>query len=405
MRRIPYSAAAASCKATVCRRPSRQDDRPLPRSGAAPGRTILLVAEVIRIDPDRIDHDAIERAGAILRDGGLVAFPTETVYGLGCNALDERAVQRLFEAKGRPSDDPLIVHVARHWPLTRIVAESAAPAVERIARLHWPGPLTIVAPRASAIAPAVTAGLDTVGVRCPAHPVAAALIEAAGVPVAAPSANRFGYISPTSAEHVLDGLGDRCDLVIDGGRTQHGIESTVAALEGSELVVLRHGAVTLETLHASLGDSLRVRAADQSDHDTRSPGRQRRHYSPRTPTIAVRRSALGAAVPGAPANSREVLYLGYDDRRPELPAGWTFRSLGRVADLDRVAFNLYDSLRRHDSAQGNRDWARGDRVILAELTEAPGLGRAIDDRLVRAAGGRVVSTSSELAEALARPGG
>jgi len=352
-----------------------------------------VLTQVVRIDPHRIDVAAISRAGEILRDGGLVAFPTETVYGLGCNALDERAVERVFQAKGRPADDPLIVHVASGWPLTGVVDGSASALVAQVGRLHWPGPLTLVAPRSPAIAPAVSAGLGTVGVRCPAHPIAAALIEAAGVPVAAPSANRFGYVSPTSAEHVLDGLDGRLEMVIDGGRTTHGIESTVAALEAGELVVLRHGAVTLEALQQSLDGVVRVRAADRHEQDARAPGHQRRHYSPRSPTIALRASALTSSLPESLTTRTGIVYLGYEDRRPGLPAGWRFESLGRIADVEGIAFDLYDRLRRHDAPHAGE-------FILAELTEVAGLGLAIDDRLVRAGGGRVASTALQLEEAL-----
>ncbi|MGH7647660.1 MAG: L-threonylcarbamoyladenylate synthase, partial [Gemmatimonadaceae bacterium] len=185
----------------------------------------------LTVDPEQPDADIVRRAGDVLRGGGLVAFPTETVYGLGANALDASAVARIFSAKGRPTYDPLIVHVmnvsgaravAREWPDT----------AERLAAVFWPGPLTVVVPKQPFVPDIVTAGLDTVAVRVPSHPVARAILEAAAVPIAAPSANRFTEVSPTRAEHVARTLGDRVDLIIDGGPTTVGIESTVVDVSG-----------------------------------------------------------------------------------------------------------------------------------------------------------------------------
>ena len=210
----------------------------------------VRVTEVIRVDPASPDEDSIARAAAYIRNGRLVAFPTETVYGLGAHALDRDAVRRIFAAKGRPSTDPLIVHVPSFdalAPLTR----NLPPLAAVLARRFWPGPLTMVLPKSALVPDEVTAGLDTVAVRVPAHPVARALILAAGVPVAAPSANLFSRPSPTSAAHVLDNLDGRIDAIIDGGTTTLGVESTVIDLSGPMPTVLRPGAITLAALARS----------------------------------------------------------------------------------------------------------------------------------------------------------
>jgi L-threonylcarbamoyladenylate synthase len=341
----------------------------------------------------RPDPGVIAEAGRALREGQLVAIPTETVYGLGADATDEAAVRRVFAAKGRPADDPLIVHVARSWPLERTLVD-VGELVPTLVDRFWPGPLTIVGTRAPDIAPSVTSGRPSVAVRCPSHPVAAAIIDAADVPVAAPSANRFSYVSPTSADHVLADLGDACDLVIDAGRTTHGIESTVVEVRGDQLVVLRHGAVTAEHLRTAMGSRVEVVEAPATTEPTSSPGRLELHYSPTTPTIATRPGCTGAALAEA-TPGRKVAYLGFVDRPPVLPRGWRFIPLGATDDLEAAAFDLYDLLRNVD-AGGQTD------LLVLELSEVEGLGRAIDDRLGRAAGGLVATTTTELVEAARR---
>ncbi|HSD28827.1 MAG TPA: L-threonylcarbamoyladenylate synthase, partial [Vicinamibacteria bacterium] len=198
------------------------------------------------------DPLAIAEAAAILRRGGLVAFPTETVYGLGADAFNVDAVARIFAAKARPRFDPLIVHLAGAEVLPRVV-RSAPVAASALAARFWPGPLTLILPKADAVPDLVTAGLDTVGVRVPDHPAARALIEAAGAPIAAPSANPFGYVSPTTAVHVAEQLGDRVDAVLDGGPCRVGVESTILSLTSETPVVLRPGGVTREELERALG--------------------------------------------------------------------------------------------------------------------------------------------------------
>src|SRR5262245_44273790 len=241
-----------------------------------------MITEVIRVDAESPEPAAIEAAGKRLRDGELVAFPTETVYGLGVHALDRAAVRRLFEAKGRPANDPLIVHVDALERMRPLVTH--VPGVARqLAARFWPGPLTLVVPRSANVPDEVTAGLGTVAIRVPAHPVARALLTAAGVPVAAPSANLFSRPSPTRASHVLEDLSGRIDLVVDGGATQVGVESTVLDLSGAVPTILRPGAVSLDMLRAIL-----PRVEQRSGHAPAggalpSPGLLERHYSPRAP--------------------------------------------------------------------------------------------------------------------------
>lgn len=339
-----------------------------------------MSAPLLPCPPERLDPAVIERAAATLRDGGLVAIPTETVYGLAANALDAAAVASIFAAKGRPSSDPLIVHIDGLEMAAEVVEGPLPTSAAVLAEAFWPGPLTLVLPRRATVPATVSSGLATVGVRCPAHPVAAAIITAAGTPLAAPSANRFGRISPTRAEHVAAELGDRIDLIVDGGPCEAGVESTVVSFDGDTAIVLRHGAIPLE----AIGAHVAVRAVDSAaDAALASPGHDERHYSPGTPTISV-----GAGFDPRDAEPGEVVYLGYDGDEPDLPAGWRFVALGSRDDLAVVAHGLYDALRRADAAAPAR--------IVVELTGVDGLGRAIDDRLTRAGSSRVVASTDDL---------
>jgi L-threonylcarbamoyladenylate synthase len=213
-----------------------------------------MSARILHVSPGTPEDAPLQQAADLLRAGRLVAFPTETVYGLGAHALDEEAVRKVFEAKGRPPANPLIVHVAGVAE-ARLLAAAWPAAADRLAERFWPGPLTLIVPRMSHIPDMVTAGLGTVALRSPAHPVARALLAAAGIPVAAPSANRFTRISPTTAAHVAKDLGERIDLILDGGPTGVGIESTVLDLSGEVPVLLRPGAVSRQAIEAVIGPS------------------------------------------------------------------------------------------------------------------------------------------------------
>jgi L-threonylcarbamoyladenylate synthase len=348
-------------------------------------------AEILRVDPRRPDPAALERGAALLRAGQLVAFPTETVYGLGANALDPVAVARIFAAKGRPADDPLIVHVGAPEDVEALVA--ALPPVARLlAARFWPGPLTLVLPRGPAVPLSVTAGLDSVAVRMPAHPVALGLIRAAGVPVAAPSANLFTRPSPTRAADVAADLGDRVPLILDAGPTTHGVESTVLDLTVDPPRVLRPGALTLEQLREALPDLAPPAApGEEGPGARRSPGTMFKHYSPRAPLVALdgpdrdRTLAALAADAGAAlrAGQRAGLLLTDEDRaalggllaRP----GVVVAALGPASDLAGQARRLFAALRDLDQA--------GVDCIFCRAPEPAGLGLALRDRLRRAAGG------------------
>jgi len=312
------------------------------------------------------DPSALAEGGRLLRAGGLVVFPTETVYGLGAAAFDAEAVARVFAVKARPSFDPLIVHVAETAELDR-VADSADARARRLAERFWPGPLTLVLPRRSEVPDIVTAGLDTVAVRVPAHPAARALIRHAGVPVAAPSANPFGYVSPTTAAHVAELLGDAVDLVLDGGPCAVGVESTVLSLVGPP-AILRPGGVPREELEAVLGTAIPVAAAAGRPA---SPGRLARHYATRTPL----RILPGPAPALSPGPGRVGLLA-----RHEAPAGGGWAAVEVLSPDGReatAAASLFAALRRLDALSLDS--------IAAEPFPESGLGLAIMDRLRRCA--------------------
>src|SRR5712691_9399033 len=330
-----------------------------PVSVNAPVRTELLVA----------DEAGIRRAADVIRAHGLVAFPTETVYGLGANALSEPAVLRIFEAKDRPRGNPLIVHLAEAAQVATAVTSRAADLAARF----WPGPLTLVLPRAAAVPLVTTGGLDTVAVRVPDHAVARALIEAAGVPIAAPSANRSGRPSPTRAAHVRDDLDGRIEMILDGGPTPVGIESTVLDMTGESPLLLRPGGISLEALRQALGP---VRLVAGEDHEAagRSPGLRYRHYAPRAEVVLVDPGSGETAVQPWLEAGRPVALV--TQRRIALErAGLTVRLM--PTDLEAYARDLFALLRELDSV--------GVEVIVVEAVPETGLGRTIMDRLRRAA--------------------
>jgi L-threonylcarbamoyladenylate synthase len=312
--------------------------------------------------------EAIEEAAAVLRGGGLVAFPTETVYGLGADAFNPRAVARVFEAKARPSFDPLIVHLADPSDLSR-VSPTDDPRVGLLAARFWPGPLTLVLPRDPRLPDLVTAGLETVGVRVPAHPSALALIRAADTPVAAPSANPFGYVSPTTAAHVAEVLGGAVDLVLDGGPCRVGVESTILSLAAADPLILRPGGVPREALEDALGVSL---ATAGPTGRPLAPGQLVRHYATRTP-LRILPGPAGRPPPSA----GRVGLLAWRAAPAEGYAA--VEVLSPDGSKETAAAALFAALRRLDAA--------GLDLILAEPCEESGLGHAIMDRLRRAAAG------------------
>ncbi len=349
---------------------------------------------VFKIDSTAIDKELIQWAATALLSGGLVAFPTETVYGLGANALDAEAVRRIFVAKERPAHDPLIVHLAEATEVAR-VARQVSPLVSQLAAHFWPGPLTLVLPRGAEIPLEVTAGGDTVAVRVPAHPIAQALIRTAGVPIAAPSANRFGRLSPTRATDVLADLDGRIDVLLDGGPTPVGLESTVLSVVDVPMI-LRPGGVSREALEAILGPLMVwERQASSMEELPASPGLLSQHYAPRAPLIlyqgtpSAMRTALVAEVRRYQGQGMCVgLLLAAEDLSFFAGLGCLIEAVGSTGELEAVARQLFTALRALD--------AQGAEVILARDFGAAGLGLAIRDRLTRAAGGRVVEVPESL---------
>jgi len=301
----------------------------------------------------------LNNAAALLREGRLVAIPTETVYGLAANALDAAAVARIYEMKGRPAASPLIVHVA-DLAMARSLARVWPEEAEVLAARFWPGPLTMVVPKAAHVPGNVTAGLDTVGLRMPSHPVALELIRRAAVPIAAPSANRFTELSPTTAEHVRQTFGGVLECIVDGGPCEVGIESTVVSLCGDEPVLLRPGMISREQLEQALGRPVAVAGVVEGAHP--SPGMHHKHYAPRTPVLLVRDGQL-------PAGKGAFLW-----RKREADAELL---LPMPSDPVRYARFLYEALHRADHA--GLDW------IAVEMPPDGDEWSAVWDRLRRAA--------------------
>ena len=330
------------------------------------------MTQVLELDPERPQRDAIELAASIIRDGGLVAFPTETVYGLGADAMNENAVRKLFEAKGRPADNPCIVHVDSREMLDRVAGSPGAKA-ERLIQKFWPGPLTLVFERRPEVAPSVSAGLTTVAARMPANRIALALIRATNNPIAAPSANASGRPSPTTAAHVLDDLGGRIDLILDGGTTNIGIESTVLDVTTDPPMILRPGWITQEMLADEIGPIGRA-ASDESLRS--SPGTRHRHYSPRARVILVEKASpeLLERVCREHLKHGSVGFIGHTLLEIDDPAFNPIR-LGRYAG--EYAHSIYAALREADE--------NDPRVIVVEGINDTGEGGAVMDRLRRAA--------------------
>jgi L-threonylcarbamoyladenylate synthase len=301
---------------------------------------------LLTVDPRHPDPATLAPAARVLREGGLVAFPTETVYGLGAHAMDPGAIARVYTAKGRPGYNPLIVHAA-DADAARSLAARWPDEARRLAKAFWPGPLTLVLPKDDAVPDAVTAGLPSVALRVPAHPVAHALLRLAGVPVAAPSANRSTEVSPTTAAHVVRGLGERVDVIVDGGPCPVGIESTVLGLAGSRPTLLRPGTVSIDQLRAVIGDVALPSADPHADAARPSPGMLDRHYAPRATLRIVppreRERVMDKAAREVDAGRRigGLLLRGAEDRRidpvilmPADPAGYASRLYAALHELD-----------------------------------------------------------------------
>lgn len=327
--------------------------------------------------------ESIAQAAELIRSGELVGMPTETVYGLGANALDEQAVMKIFEAKGRPADNPLIVHVASMEEVAPLVREIPQ-AARKLMEAYWPGPMTLILPKAACIPTAVSAGLDTVGIRLPSSEAARALIRESGCPIAAPSANRSGRPSPTTAQHVFEDMDGRIPMILDGGACEVGLESSVIDATGEVPVILRPGGITPEMVEAVVGGvrvDEHVMSPLAEGDVVRSPGMKYKHYAPKAKTVIFQGSvpnviaAISARYDEALAAGAKPAILGFDEH----DFGGRMRiSLGSADHPDEAAARLFAALRELDE--------RGETLALCEAMEATGIGLAVMNRMGRAAG-------------------
>ncbi len=341
-----------------------------------------MKTEVLSLDPNSFSDESLEKAGQIIRDGGLVAFPTETVYGLGANALDPAACDAVFEAKMRPHDNPLIVHVLSPSDFSLYAHTENQPLLKELIRRFIPGPLTLILPKKEIIPDSVTVGLSTVALRCPSHPVARALIRASGCPIAAPSANLSGRPSPTNANHVIEDMFGRIPMILDSGSCDVGLESTVIALKNDTIHLLRPGFITLEDL-LEVTDQVQVSSAVLSSlkagEKAESPGMKYRHYAPKAPVTMVAgkeedvlsffKSKLAEGC-GVLCFDEDFELLKTEENKDRLI------SFGSKNDLLSQACALFDSLRSFDSLSVSHIYAR--------TTSQDQIGLAISNRLLRA---------------------
>jgi L-threonylcarbamoyladenylate synthase len=348
-----------------------------------------LKTRVLKIVDLQQDENSILEASELIKSGEVVAFPTETVYGLGANALDPRAVEKIFRAKGRPGDNPLIVHVSKTQDVDKLVKE-LPPKARALMETFWPGPLTIVFKKSSVIPSEVTAGLNTVAIRMPNHPVALRLIDYSGLPIAAPSANRSGHISPTTARHVLEDMDGIIPLILDGGKCRVGLESTVLDMTSDIPVILRPGGVTLEMLEGILGEvrvDLSVLKPVANGQKARSPGMKYVHYAPRAQVLIVRGrldsivKKINELVKEYSASGMKVGVLATQETRESYHKGEVL-VLGERTRPAVMASNLFSVLREFD--------AKGVDIVLAEWVDTSNEGLAIMNRMIRAAGFNVI---------------
>lgn len=348
-----------------------------------------MKTELKKIDISHMDEAVIEEAAAIIRAGGLVAFPTETVYGLGADALSADASARIYAAKGRPSDNPLIVHIADFKDMERI-AEDMPPGARLLADAFWPGPLTMIVRKNARVPKATTGGLDTVAVRMPAHPVALELIRKSGGYIAAPSANTSGRPSPTLAEHVAEDMDGRIAMILDGGPVGIGIESTIVDLTEEIPVVLRPGYITLDMLREVIGETELDPGIAALDSAVRpkAPGMKYKHYAPRADMILVDGEenrvvkTINALAEDAEGSGKRVGIIATDETRERYVRGEVV-SIGARQDEDAIARHLYRILREFDEKDVD--------VIYSESFATPRIGQAIMNRLLKAAGHQIIT--------------
>lgn len=343
--------------------------------------------EIVKVDAANIDETVIEKAADIIKNGGLVAFPTETVYGLGANALDADASKKIYEAKGRPSDNPLIAHIASLDTLDEIV-EDVSDVAKKLIDKFWPGPMTLIFNKKPNVPDSTTGGLDTLAVRFPSNKIATELIKKSGVPIAAPSANTSGKPSPTKGEHVIEDLDGKVDMILDGGEVGLGLESTIIDVTDKP-TILRPGFITQEMLEEVIEEvelDKTLLAKPTEDFTPKAPGMKYRHYAPKTELVIVKGDAKGVAerireeienfdgeVAVITVDEHQSLYDGVDAK----VVSW-----GSLENMDVIAHQIFDALRRVD------DW--GVDIIYCEAFEEKDLGLAVMNRLTKAAGYQVI---------------
>jgi len=337
-----------------------------------------MKTKILEINPKRIDLAQIKIAAEEIKKGNLVAFPTETVYGLGADVLNEKAVAKIFQAKGRPFNDPLIVHIADVKELNRLF-KHVPPVALKLAKAFWPGPLTLVLKKSELVSGIITAGLDTVAVRMPAGNIALSLIREAKTPIAAPSANLFGRTSPTTAQHVADDLGGKIEMIIDGGKTKVGVESTVLDITTRPVQVLRAGGISLEKLQKVIGQ---VKISKELEEGFRSPGMLNSHYSPQARLILVEEKGesqveeVRQLASEYKAQGFKVGIMAKEENKDKYK-GFEVKVIGKGSELNICATNLFSILRSFDKERFE--------IIVAEGLEKQGLGLAIMERLRKAA--------------------
>ncbi|MFW6269374.1 MAG: L-threonylcarbamoyladenylate synthase [Bacillota bacterium] len=350
--------------------------------------------EIKKINFDLIDHNKIEqlqqneiikKGAQLLQQGEIVAFPTETVYGLGADAGSARAVQKIFKVKGRPQDNPLIVHIGDKKMLKYITRENIPGSARKLMDAFWPGPLTLIFSRNDIISTRTTAGLNTVAVRMPAHPVALALIKLSQLPVAAPSANSSGYPSPTRAEHVYDDLNTKIPLIIDGGACEVGVESTVIKLEKNKPVILRPGGITREQISRILNQEVVNDNQVEKDRTPASPGMKYRHYSPATPLKIITGKITENKIRDISKQAKNIILVVTEETKNHLKQNEKGQllprldivTMGSLNDLKQIAHNIFSIIRELDKKEFD--------LIIVEAVPENGLGEAIMNRLYKAA--------------------
>lgn len=348
-----------------------------------------METEILSIDPNHIDEEKIRRAGELIAKGELVAFPTETVYGLGGDALDPKAAQKIYGAKGRPSDNPLIVHIAEFSDLERIARE-VPPQAKRLADAFWPGPLTMIVWKNNLVPYATTGGMETVAVRMPNHPVALSLIKKSGRLIAAPSANTSGRPSPTEASHVAEDLSGRIAMILDGGPVGIGIESTIIDLTEEKPMVLRPGYITPQMLSEAMGEEVIIDPGIIAADDTKkpkAPGMKYKHYAPKADMVIVEGEEqavidkINALVREKEKSGVEVAVIACEETKDFYHAK-NVLSMGRRTNEEEIARHLYRILRECDELSV--------AAIYSESFSTPRIGNAIMNRLLKAAGHQVI---------------